>query len=235
MKTCFLNNSTKKLWHLWGCIPCNKNPDVNNTETRDKILIAAFDEIYEKGFQASSLSNILKNTGATKGALYHHFKNKKELGLAVLDEVICESYRDTWIKPLATQDDPITFIKNNLLEYGRNATDKDIQLGSPLQNLSQEMSPIDDAFRLRIIQIYSDWQDSVEQAFERGKLAGNVILSADSKSLALIFIASLQGCISMAKATQSLDTLTCCGQALIEQVEGLRPITSPSLENKDSS
>jgi len=216
-------DQTKKLWHLWDCRPCNNNPDGHLIETREKILIAAFEEIYEHGYQAASLSNILKNTGATKGALYHHFKNKKELGYAVLDEVVCESYMDSWIRPLENVDDPITVIKGLLLEYAEMATQEDIRRGCPLHNLAQEMSPIDDDFRERISKAYTDWQKAIENALEQGKKAGNVNPSIDSKSLALLFVATLEGCMGMAKTTQSITTLTCCGEALLERVESLRP------------
>ena len=219
----FFNDKTKKLWHLWDCRPCNSNPESHSTETREKILIAAFEEIYEHGYQAASLSNILKNTGATKGALYHHFKNKKELGYAVLDEVICASYLDTWVTPLAEVDDPITVIKNLLIDYADMATSDDIRRGCPLHNLAQEMSPIDDDFRARISQAYNDWQTAIENALKRGIAAGNVAPTIYVKSSALLFVATLEGCTGMAKTTQSLTTLTCCGQALLERLESIRP------------
>lgn len=228
-----LKDQTKKLWHLWDCRPCNSNPDGHLIETREKILIAAFEEIYEHGYQAASLSNILKNTGATKGALYHHFKNKKELGYAVLDEVVCESYMDSWIRPLKNVDDPITVIKTLLIEYSEMATENDIRRGCPLHNLAQEMSPIDDDFRERISKAYSDWQDAIESALEQGKQAGNVNPSIDSKSLALLFVATLEGCMGMAKTTQSITTLTCCGEALLERVETLRPKPKTLSETED--
>lgn len=51
--------------------------------TRDKLLQAAFNEIHLHGFQAASIANILRDTGLTKGALYHHFPTKQELGLEI--------------------------------------------------------------------------------------------------------------------------------------------------------
>ena len=82
-------NTSKKWWHLWSCTPCciEKNSD-NSSEieldksqvTREKIILAAFNEMYQSGFQAASLIRILKDSGITKGALYHHFENKIELG-----------------------------------------------------------------------------------------------------------------------------------------------------------
>ena len=52
-----------------------KQPDI----TRDKIVDAAYQEIYRQGFQAASLSNILAKTGLTKGALT--FRTRTTLGL----------------------------------------------------------------------------------------------------------------------------------------------------------
>ena len=49
-------------------------------DTRGKILNAAYREIHTNGFQSASLNNILARTGLAKGALYHHFPNKTELG-----------------------------------------------------------------------------------------------------------------------------------------------------------
>ena len=102
-------------------------------------------------------------------------------------------------------------------------TIEDISLGCPLNNLAQEMSPIDEGFRYRIVGIYQDWQDAIEAAFERGKAAGTVTEKVDSKDIALLFIATLQGCMGYAKSVQKLDTLMTCGKGLIDRLESLRP------------
>ena len=65
----------------------------NPEQTRQALLEAAFEEIYRVGFQAASLDRILDRAGVTKGALYHHFKNKLELGYAVLEEVVRPTMR----------------------------------------------------------------------------------------------------------------------------------------------
>ena len=51
--------------------------------TRRKILEAAFAEFYKNGFQGGSINHIVEEAGATKGALFHHFKGKNDLGYAV--------------------------------------------------------------------------------------------------------------------------------------------------------
>lgn len=203
-------------------------------DTRSMILLSAFNEIYERGFQAASLSNILKDTGITKGALYHHFKNKIVLGYSVLDEVIYDTINVHWIDPLKNTNDPITVLRELMIASGESMTQEDIRLGCPLNNLAQEMSPIDEGFRDRIADIYQHWQGEIENAFERGKLAGNVKESVNPAEVALMFITSLQGCMGFAKSVQKLDSLMSCGKGLIDNLEALRPIQNTSLQNKIS-
>lgn len=212
----------KQWWQIWSCGSCCT--ETKTEETRAKILMAAFDEIYHRGFQAASLNNILKNTSTTKGALYHHYKSKMELGYAVVDEVIYTTLKANWIDPLNETDDPILILQQILFESGHKMTEEDVRLGCPLNNLAQEMSPIDEGFRERITVIYAEWQVAIEQACERAKKAGLMREEADSKQLGVLFVATLQGCLGLAKSTQSLDTLMSCGQGLVEQLELLKSL-----------
>ncbi len=213
--------NSKGLCHDFNC--AESSVIDKSAETRGKILMAAFEEIYQCGFQAASLSNILKNTNITKGALYHHFKNKMELGYAVVDEVIYLTFKDAWIAQLAKTDDPITTIQNILLQDGEQMTMEDVRHGCPLNNLALEMSPIDEGFRERITAVYTEWQSTLEAAFDRAKKEGNLRESTNSKQLAVLFVATLDGCLGLAKNTQSLDTLLMCGEGLMTQLETLRP------------
>ncbi|WP_331721454.1 ScbR family autoregulator-binding transcription factor [Streptomyces sp. NBC_00212] len=52
--------------------------------TREKILIAAAEVFDEVGYDAATISEILKRSGVTKGALYFHFAAKEELAQEVL-------------------------------------------------------------------------------------------------------------------------------------------------------
>src|ERR1700689_489530 len=75
--------------------------------TRERLLQAASREIYRTGFQSASLDTILTTAGVTKGALYHHFKNKEALGYAVVEEIISPAVRATWVRPLLNVKDPV--------------------------------------------------------------------------------------------------------------------------------
>src|SRR5207248_495841 len=124
-------------------------------DTRRKILRAAFQEFYKNGFQGGSLNHIVDVAGTTKGALFHHFKDKAELGYAVVTEVIRPNFKARWIDPLASSIDPIADLKSVLenREADRSGPVR-LEQGCPLNNLALEMSPLDEGFRQCVEKVY---------------------------------------------------------------------------------
>jgi AcrR family transcriptional regulator len=207
----------KSFWHFLECARCSRPSE----ETRQALLSAAFEEIHRFGFQSASISRILKHTGVTKGALYHYFPSKKALGYAVLDEIIRDSMRELWIEPLQ-QGHPIDAIINTINEAGRQMTLDDIRLGCPLSNLSQEMSPVDEGFRERVETLYGEWRGGISTALQRGQASGEVRQDVDTDAMAVMVVATLEGCLAAAKNAQSHELLMQCGCALIQILENLR-------------
>jgi AcrR family transcriptional regulator len=58
--------------------------------TRERLLEAAREAFGSKGYEATSVAEILAAAGVAKGALYHHFATKEELFDAVLDRLVEE-------------------------------------------------------------------------------------------------------------------------------------------------
>lgn len=66
----------------------NKHPE----ETVNLILSVAFRLFIEKGYEHTSIQDIIDNLGGlSKGAIYHHFKSKEDILFAVTDRMTAES------------------------------------------------------------------------------------------------------------------------------------------------
>jgi len=191
-------------------------------DTRGTILFAAYQEIHYQGFQSASLKNILARTGVTKGALYHHFPNKTELGYAVIDEVIAERINLSFIKPLQHYQNPIDGFIQLIQSSGDAFSLKDIELGCPLTALAQEMAPIDEGFRTRLIRIYDQWHGSIAEGFKRGQENEQVREDIDPATVAATIVATMEGAIHAAKVAQDLKILYLCGAGLIQYLNLLR-------------
>jgi len=188
-------------------------------DTRGKILFAAYKEIHSQGFQAASLNNILAHTGVTKGALYHHFPNKTELGYAVVDEVIARHIEQSFIQPLQNIENPIDGLIELIRNSGNAFSITDINLGCPLTSLAQEMAPIDEGFRLRLSNIYEKWHQSIAEVMTEAKKTGKLIDDVDPYTIAVTVAATMEGALNAAKVAQSLDKLYHCGCGLIQYLQ----------------
>jgi TetR/AcrR family transcriptional regulator, transcriptional repressor for nem operon len=186
----------------------SRQPDL----TRQRILEDAFSEIYRRGFQAASIARILADTGLTKGALYHHFPDKRSLGLAVVDEIVATRLGET-MESVRTAERPAHALLDVLNNRWKMRSDQEVQLGCPLNNLMQEMSPIDEAFRTRLNAILNRWQDTIETALRRAQEAGDIRADVDCRSAALFIVSAWEGCTGIAKNIQSSEVYrSCMGQ-----------------------
>lgn len=176
-------------------------------ETRARILHVAMEEIHVHGFQGASINKIVEKAGVTKGALFHHFKGKNELGYAVVDEIISQWIEDYWVKPLSNSVNPIKDLKLQLLKLEREAREDPsvIEKGCPLSNLAHEMSPLDPVFREKLGFQFNRWRTVLQKAFEAGKTAGTIKAGADASVAAAFVVSSLEGLISTCKCSLDLE------------------------------
>ena len=200
-----------------------KQPDL----TRDKILHAAFEEMHRNGFQAASIANILGDTGLTKGALYHYFPAKHTLGLAVIDEVIREGLEEMVFRPLREAEQPVTELLNIMQRKAEHADDDTIRLGCPLNNLMQEMSPLDEAFKTHLTLILKAWQQAIRNALETGQRQRQIRADVDCEAAALFIVSAWEGCWGVAKNMQSVKTFRLCITQLQDYVLSLGPRSRP--------
>ena len=168
--------------------------------TRQRLLQAAFREVYRSGFQGAGLDTILAATGVTKGALYYHFGSKEALGHAIVEEIVAALPRDKWLRPLREGKDPIDALID--IVQATSVRPKDVQGGCPLVNLAQEMSPLDEQFRKRLERIFNGWQEGIATALRRGQSQGTVRRDLVPEETASFLIAMYEGYVLLAKNAQ---------------------------------
>jgi TetR/AcrR family transcriptional regulator, transcriptional repressor for nem operon len=170
--------------------------------TRERLLQAAFQEVYRYGFQSAGIDTILAATNVTKGALYYHFDNKEALGHAIVDEVVAKLVRDRWLLPLerSKDKDPIDALIG--IVRAIPARPKDVRSGCPLVNLAQEMSQLDEQFRKRLERLFLAWQEGIAAALGRGQYEGTVRRDLIPEETASFLVAMVEGYEVLAKNAQ---------------------------------
>jgi len=171
--------------------------------TRQRLLQAAFREVYRYGFQSAGIDTILASTNVTKGALYHHFASKEALGHAIIEEIVAEITADRWMRPLRQSKgkNPIDALIG--IVQAIPARPMDVKRGCPLVNLTQEMSQLNEQFRKRLETIFKAWQEGIATALREGQDAGTVRGDVVPEEAASFLIAMVEGYEVLAKNAQN--------------------------------
>ncbi|MFL6725860.1 MAG: TetR/AcrR family transcriptional regulator [Sphingomicrobium sp.] len=131
-------------------------------DTRARIVGAAMELFWLKGYGSTSIADILSRSQVNSGSLYYFFPGKQDLLIAVL-----EAYRDG-IGPMLIEpawsgvDDPVERIFALLGSYRRALIETDCTYGCPIGSLALELHEPDEPVRLLLAANFRAWVAAVE-------------------------------------------------------------------------
>jgi TetR/AcrR family transcriptional regulator, transcriptional repressor for nem operon len=173
-----------------------------NMDTRTQILQHIFEAIKLHGYQGLRTDKVIAALGVTKGAFYHYFPDKQSVGYAVTDEIIAPMYIGNWSNLLTGNGSVLENLLAGIQRQTCYVTDGNVHLGCPLNNLIQEMSPLDEGFRLRLRSIVERERALIEAAIKFSMDAGELKPDVDPNSLSLFILSAIEGSYSIAKSLQ---------------------------------
>jgi TetR/AcrR family transcriptional regulator, transcriptional repressor for nem operon len=167
--------------------------------TRNQILKNAFELIYIKGYQATSIDDILATLAVTKGAFFHHFQNKEEMGLALIQEYMQDTMQQSMMAPLKDSEQPLEDIYELMRFLLLESPMLQVQLGCPTHNLIQEMAPINPRFKAALHHIMEQVRTEFINILEQGKQKGHIKAEINSEQVALFIMVGYAGVRNIGK------------------------------------
>ena len=190
-------------------------------ETRQRIVDAATDLVYERGVAGVSLDDVLRATGTSKSQLYHYFDDKNDLIHAVIErqrERVLDFHRPE-LESLSNWND-IESWRNMIVE---TQAVRACRYGCPLGSLVNELSELDEFARAQLSGAFANWEqilvDGLAGMVEAGELRGD----ANTADLALSVIASLQGGLLLAEMDRSTRPLEVALDGAIAYLRSFAP------------
>jgi AcrR family transcriptional regulator len=188
--------------------------------TRDRLVFAAMKLFWEKGYQSTSVQDILREAGANSGSLYHVFPTKQDLLTAVL-----EMYRDG-IEPMLLApawegvEDPIERVFALLAAYRRHLETTDCFYGCPIGSLALELHEPDPPVRELLAINFDGWVRHVQGCFEAAKdrLPGGT----DTHRLAVFTLTVMEGGVMQSRTHRTLDAFDACVASLRDYIDRLQ-------------
>lgn len=185
-------------------------------ETRQRIVDAAADLVYERGVAGVSLDDVLRATDTSKSQLYHYFDDKNDLIHAVIErqrERVLGFHRPEF-ESLSNWDD-LQRWRNMIVEtQARRAC----RYGCPLGSLANELSELDEFARSQLSGAFAIWEQILADGLTRMVEGGELRRDANIEDLALSVMASLQGGLLLAEMGRNTRPLEVALDAAIEHL-----------------
>jgi TetR/AcrR family transcriptional regulator, transcriptional repressor for nem operon len=141
----------------------------------------------------------------------------------VVDEMIGPLLLQRWLAPLNESSDPLP----DLQAAFRRFVAADIETGAwlngcPLNNMAQEMSPLDDGFYQRINRLYDTWRERYAAALQRGIQLGTVKADITPTHVAALIVAAQMGIWGSGKSSRNQDVMHQAAEGLCDYLDSLR-------------
>ncbi len=184
-------------------------------QTREAILEAATRLMHLKGYQATSLDDVLRESGVGKGNFYYHFKSKEDLGYAILDQAIA-SFLGKTVEPCFSDASTSRLgqIRCFLARVLAAQRARNCVGGCAFGNLAAELSDVHEGFRARLSGVFSAWRAHLTAALADAQADGSVGPACRPEAVAQFLVASLEGAILMTKLTKDITVMERCVEEL---------------------
>jgi TetR/AcrR family transcriptional regulator, transcriptional repressor for nem operon len=174
---------------------------------KQEIITIAKEIIHSKGYQATSISDILHAASIGKGQFYYYFSSKHDLGLAVVEELIQEWDKQLLVDIFKSPSEPKSKL-NNMLNWAiAYHAGMDNKSGCPIGNLAIEMSEHDETFRLKIKGFIERWIGAVQTALDQMVNENQLDSRIDTKKSAEMIVATIEGGILLMKNQLNIQVL----------------------------
>jgi AcrR family transcriptional regulator len=173
-------------------------------DTKDRLTFTAMRLFSEKGYESTSVADILKAAGANSGSLYHFFPTKQDLLLEVL-----RRYRDGIGSMLLAPawdgiDDPIERVFALLAAYRRMLANTECLYGCPIGSLALEIHEPDPPVRELLAVNFEGWVNAIEDCFRQ---AGTRLPhDLDRHALAVFTLTTMEGGVMQARTHRTLES-----------------------------
>ncbi len=178
-----------------------RNPEL----TKKLIVEKAMPLFNQKGYRATSLSDITKVTGMTKGAIYGNFENKDAVAEATFEtavEIITGEIRQR-IKLAPTAPLKLNAILDYYGEYLHNPP---VKGGCPVINTAIEADDNYPLLRTKVVRIMTLIKDSLKKVMYRGIKEGQLKPDVNVEEFATTFYSTILGATLISRVEGDNDT-----------------------------
>jgi AcrR family transcriptional regulator len=184
------------------------------TDSRSKMIHAAAELFRQRGYHATTFSDVVRESGAPRGSTYFHFPGgKQELAREAIaragdevEEMVDQAARHA--------DDPASLIRAMAQILTSRLERSGYQSGCAIATMVLELAPRDEEFSADFDNVFARWRAALVTRFEPWGLAPD-----RAAALADLTISAIEGAAVLSRAARSTEPFTTTIEALISAID----------------
>lgn len=181
---------------------------MNKRESKkDHILCSGLEVMKAKGYNGTSVKDIVDAAKVPKGSFYNYFDSKESFAVEALEKVACEGYRSSKDLLSNKQQQPLERLHYYFEQSALHACDCEFKVGCFFGNMCQEMSDSSEAIRQKVRQILKRHTQLLVDVIQEAKDAGQVNPDAHTEVMAEFMFNAWEGALMRMKASKCREPL----------------------------
>lgn len=174
---------------------------------RDKVLEAAAGIFGKKGYNGTSVDDILDRAQVAPSNFYYHFKSKEGLAYEVLDRYFDAARKQMAPVLMNRRLRPSEKLERVRTLFVKKVSENGCRGGCPMGNLAQELSDTHPGLRERLADFFEECIQGFEAVIREGVKSGEFRKDLDSRAAALLVFGSIEGLLLLAKSMKRVEPI----------------------------
>jgi TetR/AcrR family transcriptional repressor of nem operon len=160
--------------------------------TKQRLLDAGWAMLLEHGYHDLGIQALLEETNTPKGSFYHHFKNKEDFALQVIDQYMEQVHLGLDACLEDNSRPPLDRVRR-FFELTQQNYRKEGYMGCLLGGLGQELSGVSEVFRRRIERCFSEIAARIAVCLEQARQRGDIPENSNTRRMASLLVDCWEG------------------------------------------
>ena len=174
--------------------------------TKQRLIEAGLRMLLEQGYGSLGIKELLDETGIPKGSFYHHFRDKEDFALTVIDTYLANVHTvlDQCVE--AKELPPLDRVRH-FFGLVQESYQSDGYLGCLMGALGQELSGMSEPFRRKIDACFSSIAERLAVCLEEAQRDGDIRGNCDTRQMAELLVDCWEGAALRSRLKRSPESL----------------------------
>ena len=186
--------------------------------TRDHLIDTGLKLMHQQGYNATGLTEILKEADVPKGSFYHHFGSKEDFAAAALERYTTREAQHAASVLIASKISPLKRLKRYFMDLVKLYGQKGAIPGCMMGRFSLEMAAQNPQLRKQISVTFAHWQHTIATVVEQAVAHEELSAGTDPASVAGFLLNSWEGALLRSQAEASDAPLELFMQIAFDQL-----------------